>query len=102
MKADGRRIGFAEGTTSISAVCQQPVDAKGHLREDWPKTAGLRESESDHQYHLNEADKLLDTLEFLTEEERADAIEVPCPKCVVCEEAANRYCYNCGRKLKST
>ena len=64
-------------------------------------TAGLRESESDHQHHLNEADKLLDTLEFLTEEERADAIEVPCPKCVVCEEAANRYCYNCGRRLKS-
>ena len=64
-------------------------------------TAGLREREIDHQRHLNEADKLLDTLQFLTEEDAAiDAIEVPCVKCKMCEEAANRYCYNCGRKLR--
>ena len=49
------------------------------------------------QNYRDKAGKLFGTLKFLTAD---DAIEVPCPKCQVCSEAANRYCYNCGRRLK--
>ncbi len=58
--------------------------------------AGVHEREKDYQHYLAKAVKIGSTLKFLTE----DTIEVPCPKCRVCSEAANRYCYDCGRKLK--